>query len=231
MGCLADSLRVPSVNLSSNGIAQQLTTESVLRLQEIGTVVELAAGELLEPKEGQERPVFFLLDAVVSLWIEPETTGPRLALSLVGSEGMTGCSHLWPSAHPYWVSRVLKPGRAWQVDANQLNALFLNMPDLTNAVCKFLWSQTLEIAQWSARMQLADIHAQLALWLHLLQQKTGCQTLQITQQALADMMGTRRVSVTLAAGELQSEGIVSLRRGKIQIDNLQALAKAAGLAD
>ena len=76
MGCLADSLQVPSVNLSSNGIAQQLTTESVLRLQEIGTVVELAAGELLEPKEGQERPVYFLLDAVVSLWIEPETTGP-----------------------------------------------------------------------------------------------------------------------------------------------------------
>ena len=104
------------------------------------------------------------------------------------------------------------------------------MPDLTNAICKFLWSQTLEIAQLSARMQLADVHAQLALWLHLLQHKTGSQTLQITQQVLADMMGTRRVSVTLAAGELQNEGIVSLRRGEIQIENLSALARAAGLS-
>ncbi len=224
------SLRVPSVNLSSNGIAQQLTTDSVLRLHEIGAVVELAAGQLLEPLQGPERPVYFLLDAVASLWIEPEPGEPRLALSLVGSEGLTGCSHLWPSTHPHWVSRVLKPGQAWRVDAKQLNALFLSMPDLTNAVCKFLWSQTMEISQLSARMQLADIRAQLALWLHLLQHKTGSPTLQITQQALADMMGTRRVSVTLAAGELQSKGIVSLRRGEIQIDNMQALARAAGLA-
>lgn len=223
------SLRVPSVNLSSNGIAQQLTTDSVLRLHEIGAVVELAAGQLLEPLQGPERPVYFLLDAVASLWIEPEPGGPRLALSLVGSEGLTGCSHLWPSTHPHWVSRVLKPGQAWRVDAKQLNALFLSMPDLTNAICKFLWSQTMEISQLSARMQLADIRAQLALWLHLLQHKTGSPTLQITQQALADMMGTRRVSVTLAAGELQNEGIVSLRRGEIQIDNMQALARAAGL--
>lgn len=218
------------MNLSSNGIAQQLTTDSVLRFQEIGAVVELAAGQLLEPLEGPERPVYFLLDAVASLWIEPEPGGPRLALSLVGREGLTGCSHLWPSAHPHWVSRVLKPGQAWQVEAKQLIALFLGMPDLTNAVCKFLWSQTLEISQLSARMQLSDIRGQLALWLHLLQHKTRSPTLQITQQALADMMGTRRVSVTLAAGELQSEGIISLRRGEIQIDNLQALARAAGLA-
>lgn len=224
------SLRVPSVNLSSNGIAQKLTTDSVLRLHEIGAVVELGAGELLEPLQGPERPVYFLLDAVASLWIEPQPGGPRLALSLVGSEGLTGCSHLWPSTHPHWVSRVLKPGLACRVDAKQLNELILSMPDLTNAICKFLWSQALEIAQLSARMQLADIRTQLALWLHLLQHKTGSSTLQITQQALADMMGTRRVSVTLAAGELQSDGIVSLRRGEIQIDNLQALAKAAGLA-
>ncbi len=217
------------MNLSSNGIAQQLTTDSVLRLQEIGTVVELSAGQLLEPLPGQEGPVYFLLDAVASLWIEPEPGGHRLALSLVGSEGLAGCSHLWPNTHPQWVSRALKPGQAFQVEPRQLHALFSRMPDLTSAICKFLWSQTLEIAQLSARMQLADIRVQLALWLHLLQHKTGSQTLQITQQALADMMGTRRVSVTLAAGELQNEGIVSLRRGEIQIDDLPGLARAAGL--
>lgn len=217
------------MNLSSNGIAQQLTTDSALILQQIGVTVELTEGQLLEPVVGEAQPVYFLIDAVASLWIEPESGGPRMAVSLVGHEGLTGCSHLWPSGHAQWVSRVLKAGLAWQVEARLLSRMIPVMPDLAGAICKFLWNQSLEIAQLSARTQLADIHVQLALWLHLLQHKTGTQTLQITQQALANMMGTRRVSVTLAAGELQRLGIVSLRRGQIQINDLAALGRFAGL--
>jgi CRP-like cAMP-binding protein len=217
------------VNLSSNGIVQQLTTESALHLQEIGKVVGLGADQWLEPLDGASRPVYFLLDAVVSLWVARGSDSPGLAVALVGSEGMAGCSHLWSGSAGPWVARVFKPGLALQIEADDLRGLLASMPGLAEALCRFLWRQTLEIAQLSTRMQQADIRAQLALWLHLLQYKTGQQTLKLTQQMLANMMGTRRVSVTLAAGQLQHEGILTLRRGEIQIDDLQGLAQAAGL--
>jgi len=44
------------------------------------------------------------------------------------------------------------------------------------------------------------------------------------------MLGTRRVSITLLAGELQSEGIITLRRGEIEINDPHGLARIAGLA-
>lgn len=217
------------MNLSSNGIVQQLTTDNALRLQAIGKVVGLQADQLLEPLNDPNKPVYFLLDAVVGIWVPGTGGSPGVAVALIGSEGMVGCSHLWSSIPGPWVARVFKPGQALQIEASELRGLLASMPGLAGAICRFLWQQTLEIARLSSRMQLADIRSQLALWLHLLQHKTGHQTLRVTQQALADMMGTRRVSVTLAAGQLQNEGIVTLRRGEIQIDDLQGLAQVAGL--
>lgn len=189
----------------------------------------MATDQQLEPDDSGTHPVYFLSDAVVSLWIEPEPGGPRLALSLTGWEGMVGLSQLWPVAATHSVARVLKPGLAFRTSAPALQALLSCSTDLAQEISRFLWTQTLEMAQLSARLQLGDIRTRLALWLHLLQVKTGSQTLQITQQALADMMGTRRVSITLTAGSLQSEGIVALRRGEIRILDPDALARAARL--
>lgn len=200
-----------------------------MRLQEVGKVVGLNANEVLEPLDDTSRPVYFLLDAVASIWVPRPGGAQGLAVALVGAEGMVGCSHLWSGITGPWLARVFKPGQALQIEAAELQGLLASMPGLAGAICRFLWQQTQEIAQLSTRMQLADIRSQLALWLHLLHRKTGQQTLRVTQQTLADMMGTRRVSVTLAAGQLQNDGILTLRRGEIQIDDLRGLAQVAGL--
>ena len=222
-------MQVSRVKLSSNGIAQQLTPGHLHRLEAVCTAVDLRVGEVLEPDPEGEWPVYFLVDAVASVWIEWGADAPRLAVALIGSEGVSGVSNLWPSPATPWVSRVLKPGLAYRTTGSELRVLLEQMPDLTKAFSRFLWRQTQEIAQYSARTQQGDIRTRLALWLHLLLQKTGDQFLQITHQELADMLGTRRVSITVTAGAFQDEGILSLRRGSIHIRNSQALALAAGL--
>lgn len=224
-----NSLRVSRVNLSSNGIAQQLTPEHLHRLEEICFAIDLTAGQVLEPATHGALPVYFLVDAVACVWIEFGTHAPGLAIALTGKEGIAGGSHLWPAPAAPWVSKVLKPGRAFQTTAQQLRVLFDQMPELIEGFSRFLWTQTQEIAQLSARAQRGDIRTRLALWLHLLHKKTESPILQITHQELANMLGTRRVSVTVTAGAFQDEGILTLRRGTIHILNSQALAHAAGL--
>lgn len=200
-----------------------------MRLQEVGQCVTLRANALLEPVDDTSRPVYFLLDAVASIWVPHRDNPQGMSVALVGSEGLVGCAHLWPDHTGPWVARVFKSGQALQIEAQPLLQLMTSVPGLAESMSRFLWQQTQEIAQLSTRMQQADIRAQLALWLHLLCVKTGQQTLQLTQQTMADMMGTRRVSVTLAAGQLQQEGLLTLRRGAMQINDLQGLAQVAGL--
>ena len=184
---------------------------------------------MLEPAPDEEWPVYFLVDAVACIWVEWGSDQPRLAVALVGREGVVGLSNLWPSPATPWVSRVLKPGLAYRTTGSQLRALLEQVPELAKAFSCFLWKQTQEIAQHSARTQQGDIRTRLALWLHLLLKKTGDRFLEMTHQELADMLGTRRVSITVTAGEFQNEGILSLRRGAILIRNQQALAHAAGV--
>jgi Mn-dependent DtxR family transcriptional regulator len=55
----------------------------------------------------------------------------------------------------------------------------------------------------------------------------GSDTLNFTQEFLAEMLGVRRTSVTVVARTLQSAGMVKYARGKIQITDVEALREAA----
>lgn len=52
-------------------------------------------------------------------------------------------------------------------------------------------------------------------------------TLPLTQEFLGQMLGTRRSSVTVAAGILQNAGLISHTRGSVTILNRQRLEEAA----
>jgi Mn-dependent DtxR family transcriptional regulator len=51
--------------------------------------------------------------------------------------------------------------------------------------------------------------------------------LPLTQEFLAQMLGSRRASVTIAAGVLQKAGLISYTRGSVKILNRQKLEQAA----
>ena len=51
--------------------------------------------------------------------------------------------------------------------------------------------------------------------------------LELTQASLAQMLGVRRVGVTVAAGNLQRRGAIAYSRGRIHILDAQSLSAAA----
>lgn len=215
-----------------NGMVLQLPADDRILLDAICSPVELASGQVLE-QAGPTRAdptIYFLDSATATLWIEPGRQ-QAMAVGLVGNEALVGCSHLWSSTPSQWAARVLMPGRALATSPEKLRGLMAQSPTLVLAMSQQLWRQMQEIAQLSARMMLGDVRTRLALWLHLIHYKTGQTTLSITHDALARMLGTRRVSITLAAGELQSEGVISLHRGMIVVQDIRALARIAALED
>jgi CRP-like cAMP-binding protein len=58
---------------------------------------------------------------------------------------------------------------------------------------------------------------QIIRWIMNTLDKTQGNILQITHQEIADILGVRRESVTLAAGKLSHEGLIEVSRGQLTV--------------
>ena len=59
------------------------------------------------------------------------------------------------------------------------------------------------------------------------QDRLGSGVFGLTQEFLAHMLGTRRASVTVAAGILQKAGLITYARGEVKIKDRRKLEQAA----
>jgi CRP-like cAMP-binding protein len=86
-----------------------------------------------------------------------------------------------------------------------------------------LMMQAMQIA---ACNRLHEVEERLARWLLMSQDLLGSNELPLTQDLLGQMLGTRRSSVSLAAGTLHRAGLISYRRGKVTVLDKERLEDA-----
>ena len=67
----------------------------------------------------------------------------------------------------------------------------------------------------------------LARWLLMASDHTETDHLILTQEFIAQMLGSTRSTVTITAGELQDRGVIDYSRGKIRILDRPGLEKIA----
>jgi Crp-like helix-turn-helix domain len=67
----------------------------------------------------------------------------------------------------------------------------------------------------------------LVRWLQMSADRVGSNSVSLTQELMAQMLGTRRSSVTVAAGVLQKAGLITHTRGAVKIIDRPNLEEAA----
>ncbi len=122
---------------------------------------------------------------------------------------------------------VQRAGDAWCADSDKLQHLLRNHPSMLWVVARYLWQMTHDIACVAASVQYDDIQTRLAAWLVLSSQRAGSLHLNLTHDQLARMLGVRRVSVTLAAVGLKEMGLLTYKRGSVDILDLAGLTQQA----
>jgi CRP-like cAMP-binding protein len=65
--------------------------------------------------------------------------------------------------------------------------------------------------------RLHEVEQRLARWLLTLADRVESEQVQVTQEYIAEMLGARRSTVTVAAGALQERGLITYSRGKVTI--------------
>jgi len=81
-------------------------------------------------------------------------------------------------------------------------------------------------AQIAACNRLHEVDERLARWLLMSQDRIAGDIVPLTHEFLAHMLGTRRSSVTVAAGVLQKAGLITHKRGAVKIENRERLEDA-----
>ena len=87
--------------------------------------------------------------------------------------------------------------------------------------------QMLQMGQSALCNRLHEVKARLARWLLTASDRNRSEQLGLTQEFLSQMLGSRRSTVTVMAGELQREGSIVYSRGKITITNREDLEHVA----
>lgn len=177
---------------------------------------------MCKPLHHETPKIYFLTGACVALLVKNKVHN-TLAVGLVGSEGAIGLGTVLDSSSENLHFLVQTSGAAWMAESADFALLLHQRPGMLWVISQHLWQLTQHIATLSASVQFEDITTRLARWLALSAERTKMLQLHLTHEHLAQMLGVRRVSITLAAGELKERGLISYQRGVLNILDLPAL--------
>jgi CRP-like cAMP-binding protein len=85
----------------------------------------------------------------------------------------------------------------------------------------------MEVTQLAACNRLHEVLDRLARWLLMSADIVESNYMHLTQESISLMLGTRRSSVTVAAGILENAGLINNSRGRIDIIDRARLESAS----
>jgi cAMP-binding proteins - catabolite gene activator and regulatory subunit of cAMP-dependent protein kinases len=169
---------------------------------------------IFEPGE-RIRSVHFPIDGVISL-VTPLADGNIVEVATIGNEGIVGVP--LESAGSLLVRAISQvAGRTLQMDAQRFVAELEHLPVFRGLVRRYVQALFGQVSQAAACNRLHSNEERLSRWLLMSRDRVGDDTFRITHEFLAQMLGSRRATVTLSAGLLQSAGLIRYHRGRVTI--------------
>jgi CRP-like cAMP-binding protein len=190
------------------------------------TAVPLPVGmSLYEP---HEIPKFahFLTSGVASVTTSMQDGG-SVETGMWAREGVAECMHLSGSDRVPNRCFMQIAGTAMRMPFADLERDVESFQPLREMIQRSIQTQALILSQLVACNRLHEVEERLARWFLMLQDRVQNDEFHITQEFLAEMLGSRRTTVTMAAGALQRIGLIEYQRGRVHILDRERLEAAA----
>lgn len=175
--------------------------------------------------------VLFPHSGAISLMIDL-ADGQTVATAVVGREGALGTlSVLGPSALAL-TGIVRAAGVASRIPAPRFLAAYNRSPAIRHAIQIHIRAMLVQLQRGGACNAVHPVQARMARWLLHIRDRTDDDVLPLTQEALSQILGVRRTTVTLLMRNLRASGAIrSDRRGHIEIDRTRLAAAACECHD
>lgn len=178
--------------------------------------VELDAGAVLYEAHGRIRHVYFPASGFAVLAIATAASA-SLEVGLIGNEGMLGAPLILGVGLSPFRAQVHNGGPAWRMKAEIFSRKLSEWPVLRRVLHRYLQVRMTQLAQLAACTRFHLVEQRLARLLLMTQDRMHANDFHVTHEALAFLLGVRRVGVTKAALALQTRRLIRYRRGDISI--------------
>jgi CRP-like cAMP-binding protein len=176
---------------------------------------------LYEPRAPIEQ-VYWPINAVLSA-LSIMQDGHAIEVATIGNEGLSGLPSLPVAAtSPHRVIAQVN-GFAWQADAEVFRREVAKRPQVAEVMAKHHLALLFQISQSIACNGLHAVVERCCRWLLMTHDRVEGDDMPLTHEFLAMMLGVRRSGVTEALQSIQQQGLISYRRGNIQIVNRERL--------
>lgn len=203
--------------------AEPTESASILRS---GEFVRLKLHQILHEAGEVIKSVYFPNDGLISiLAVQPD--GKSVEVGLTGKEGFVGVPVVFGFRTSATTALTQCDGTAYRVDAAMLRHLLTKAPRFQAALQRYAMMLGTQSIQLAACNRLHGLEERLSRWLLMSHDRIGNMTLPLTQEFLAQMLGTRRSTVSLAASLLQKRGLINYTRGNVTILDRRRLEDTA----
>lgn len=209
-----------------NAILSQLPEEEYAALARHMLAVDLPLEKRLSEPNQPIEYIYFLNNGLISTDAMTKQ-GESVEVGVIGREGFSGLPALLNQPQMSHVVVIQGIGDGFRIRSTVVREEFLKGGMLQRLVHSFAYLQLVQMTQSVLCNRLHQVEARLARWLLTSADRMESDTLSLTHEFLAQMLGVQRSTVTVAAGDLQRAGLINYSRGKVEILNRKPLVALA----
>ncbi|MBP8148225.1 MAG: Crp/Fnr family transcriptional regulator [Limnohabitans sp.] len=210
---------------SNNLMIEKLNHEKYENLASYFQLICLETGQLIFRPHETIQFVFFPVSAIIAMQIDI-SDGSSADIVLIGKEGMVG-SGVMGGNQNFSRAHVRFSGFAYKLPLEVFQSELAQDREFLKIWMASTRQMILQIAMPTVCSSKHSNEQQIIRWIMNTLDKTQGHVLQVTHQEIADILGIRRESVTLAAGKLSHEGLIEVSRGQLSVLNRPLLEARA----
>lgn len=180
------------------------------------THTDLERGRLLYEPGDRVDVIYFPHDGVISMMTLMEN-GAAIENATIGREGAVGLTAAIASRQSLSRALVQTPCRCARIGSSQLHDAWVRSPRIREMIDRHSEALLGHASQSAACNALHSVEARFCRWLLSCRDRISGDTVALTQEFLADMLGVQRTTVTAVARALQQKGFIRYRRGVLDI--------------
>jgi CRP-like cAMP-binding protein len=183
-------------------------------------------GQVLMDADSSLNHIFFPDSGVVSV-VAVYANGGIIEMATIGREGCTGVKAIFGAKRSSSRLLVQIPGSAAKMSRAAFTRAMESMPSFRSLMYAYVHAFLEQILVSCACNGAHSLKERLARWLLMMRDRGDDDTLRITQDLLAEMLGVERPTITNAARELERAGLIARGRRQVTILDRQGLTKAS----